>query len=219
VVLAQHGEKFAERFRQFGLRLVRELESRQTRVVLITSALQKEGKTTVACNLSLALASMAAGRRIALVELDLRRPSICERLGLAPPPVGFERVLAGEVPLDAACQRSDSGVDLFLIGKPAEKAHQMLARTELGSVLTELNERYDTTVLDTPPVLAVPDVSLILPHVEACVTVVRNRSTPLSAIRGMLDVLPEEKVVGAFLNDARERHFGHYDYYSNDRED
>ena len=68
--------------------------------------------------------------------------------------------------------------------------------------------------------LVVPDVSLILPHVEACVTVVRNCATPLSAIRGMLDILPEEKIVGAFLNDAREpRHFGSYDYYSGYGED
>ena len=220
VVLAQHQGRFAERFRQFALRLVRELESRRTRGVLGTSAVRADGKTTIACNLALALASMAAGRRIALVELDLRRPSICKDLGLTPPPVGFERVLTGEVPLDAACLRSDTGVDLFLIGEPVENAHEILARRELGSVLTELKERYDTTVLDTPPVLLVPDVSLILPYVEACVTVVRNCATPLSAIRSMLDVLPEEKIVGAFLNDAREpRHFGSYDYYSGYHED
>ena len=182
--------------------------------------MRADGKTTIACNLALALASMAAGRRIALVELDLRRPSICQDLDLAPPPVGFERVLTGEAPLDAARLRSDSGVDLFLIRDPAVNAHEILARRELGSVLTELDEYYHTTVLDTPPVLVVPDVSLILPHVEACVTVVRNCATPISAIRGMLDVLPAEKIVGAFLNDAREpRHFGSYDYYSGYDED
>jgi len=158
---------------------------------------------------------MSAGRRVALIELDLRRPSISEDLSLGRPPVGLERVLTGEVPLDAACQRSDTGVDLFVVDEPVKNAHEILARREIGDVLGELNERYETTIIDTPPVLVVPDVSLILPHVEACVAVIRNRTTPMSGIRAMLNVLPRQKVTGAFLNDSTEpRHFGTYDYYS-----
>lgn len=219
VLADQHG-RFAVQFRQFALRVGSELERRGTRAVLVTSSVNQDGKTTTACNLALAMASMAAGRRVALVELDLRRPSICQALAVARPKTGFERVLRGEASLEAAALRSSAGVDLFLISKPADKAHEILARPECGASIRALLRSYDQIVCDTPPVLAVPDVSLIIPHVEACIAVARAGSTPLSAFRAMIDVLPSEKIIGAFVNSAHaQRDVARYDYYHDSRED
>ncbi len=190
--------------------------------MLVTSAVNEDGKTTVACNLALAMASMAAGRRVALVELDLRRPAISQALGVPRPKPGsgFGRVLRGEAPLEEAALRTDAGVDLFLIGRPVEKAHEILARPECGASIRALARSYDQIVFDTPPVLAVPDVSLIIPHVEACITVARAGATPLSAFRAMTDVLPSEKIIGAFVNNAHpQRDIARYDYYYDPRED
>ena len=219
VLADQHG-RFAVHFRQFALRVGRELERRGTRAVLVTSAVNQDGKTTTACNLALAMASMAAGRRIALVELDLRRPSISAALGVTRPRTGVERVLRGEAPLEAAVLRSDAGVDLFLVAQPLDKAHEILARPECGASIRALVRSYDQIVFDTPPVLAVPDVSLIVPHVEACITVARAGATPLSAFRAMIEVLPSEKIIGAFVNNAHShRDLARYDYYYDSRED
>jgi len=201
VLVDEHG-RFAVQFRQFALRVGGELERRNTPAVLITSAVNQDGKTTTACNLALAMASMAAGRRIALVELDLRRPAIAQALGVPRPEVGFGRVLRGEAPLEAVVLHTDVGVDLFLTGRPVDKAHEILARPECGASIRALARSYDQIVLDTPPVLAVPDVSLIIPHVEACITVARAGATPLSAFRAMTDLLPSEKIIGAFVNNA-----------------
>jgi hypothetical protein len=67
-------------------------------------------------------------------------------------------------------------------------------------------------------VLAVPDVSLIISHVEACVTVARVGATPLSAFRAMTDVLPSDKIIGAFLNNAHSRRdSSRYNYYYDSR--
>jgi Mrp family chromosome partitioning ATPase len=116
--------------------------------------------------------------------------------------------------------RSDAGVDLFLVGRPVDKAHEILARPECGAAIRALLRSYDQIVFDTPPVLAVPDVSLVIPHVEACVTVARAGATPLSAFRGMTDVLPPEKIIGAFVNNARSRRdVARYDYYYGSRDD
>jgi Mrp family chromosome partitioning ATPase len=218
-VLADPHGRFAMHFRQFALRVGRELERRGTRAVLVTSAVNQDGKTTTACNLALAMASMAAGRRIALVELDLRRPAMFQALGVARPKRGFECVLRGEALLEAAVLRSDAGVDLFLVAKPVDKAHEVLARPECGASIRALVRSYDQIVFDTPPVMVVPDVSLIIPHVEACVTVARAGATPLSAFRAMIEVLPSEKIIGAFVNNARSsRDFAQYDRYYDSRE-
>ena len=221
VLADQHG-RFAVHFRQFALRVGRELERRGTRAVLVTSAMNQDGKTTTACNLALAMASMAAGRRIALVELDLRRPAISQALGVPRPKAGFGfgRVLRGEAPLEAAVLRTDAGVDLFLVERPVDKAHEILARPECSASIRALLRSYDQIVFDTPPVLAVPDVSLIVPHVEACLTVARAGATPLSAFRAMIEVLPSEKVIGAFVNNAHaHRDLARYNHYYDSRED
>jgi Mrp family chromosome partitioning ATPase len=222
VVLGEQRGVFAERFRHFALRVRRELERRATRTVLITSAVREDGKTTTASNLTLALASMSAGRRNALVELDLRKPGLSQALGVERPSVGFEAVLRGDAPLQDSRLQVNSALDLFLVGRPITQAHEVLASAQLGIALGELSRRYDTIVLDTPPVLVVPDVSLIVSHVEACVTVARIGATPRSAFRSMLEELPGEKIIGAFLNSVRSpRRFGRYgyDYYHGYDED
>jgi Mrp family chromosome partitioning ATPase len=216
-VVADDDGVFAESYRNFGLRLSRELEYRKTRGVLITSAVRHDGKTTTACNLTLALASVSAGRRIALVDLDLRRPAVAQTLGIGPPEIGMDHVLRGEASLDAARIRCDAGVDLFALGKPSAHAHEILARPELGFAISELLRRYHLVVFDAPSVLVVPDVSLILIHLEACIPVARAGTTPRSAFRAMIKELPDEKIVGAFLNGARAaRHYRQYDYEHED---
>lgn len=214
-VIADHHGPFSGYYRHFALRLGSELKQRDAHVVLVTSAVGQDGKTTTACNLALAFASMAAARRVAIAELDLRRPTIAEALGFELPEIGIEQVLLGEAPLASACLHCDDGVDIFPVVKPRENAHEILARPALGVMMRHFAQSYDVVVVDTPPVLAVPDVSLILPHVSACITVARAGTTPLSAFRAMLELLPREKIVGAFLNGvAKGRDFQQYDYYS-----
>jgi capsular exopolysaccharide synthesis family protein len=201
-VLADHHGRFAGYFRQFALRVRTELKAMNTNVVLVTSAISADGKTTVSCNLALALASMAAGRRIALVECDLRRPSIGKALGVPTPLVGVEKVLTGAASLDSARLATDAGIDLFLAVEPDSNAHLVFSNDAFERVLREFSDRYDTVVIDSPPVLAVADVSLMINHVDACITVARSGVTPLSAYRAMLDTLPARKVIGAFVNNS-----------------
>jgi len=214
VVADDHGP-YSGHYRQFALRLLGELKQRDSHVVLVASAVAQDGKTTTACNLALAFASMAAGRRVAIVELDLRRPTLGPALDIPLPEIGIERVLLGEAPLASACLHSDDGVDIFPVVTRCENVHEILARPALGELMRNLAQSYEVVVLDTPPVLAVPDVSLILPHVKACITVARAGATPLSAFRAMLELIPREKIAGAFINGVtRGRDYQQYGYYS-----
>ena len=112
------GGAASERYRHFAIRVSRAAKAAEARTILITSASRAEGKTTTSCNLALALASMAGGRRVAFLELDLRRPAASEELGVRAR-VGIEAVLAGEARLDE-CRLTTNlpDLDLFLAAKP-----------------------------------------------------------------------------------------------------
>lgn len=219
-VLVPEQHVVAESFRQFALQVRPLIERRANRCVLVTSALRLEGKTTTASNLALALASLAAERRIALVDLDMHRPSIARGLGIRPE-VGIERVLAGEATVAAARIRTDvPALDVFAVEKPRARAHELLAGQRLPQVLQELREGYDTVVIDGPPALLVPDPLLLLPHVGACIVVARSGLTFRSAFREMLSRMPEDRLIGCFLNDApvprHARRYASYYYGSDD---
>jgi Mrp family chromosome partitioning ATPase len=214
-VLLGPREPYTERFRRFAVRVRSELEHRDTRSVLITSARRSEGKTFTSCNLVLALASMPMTGRIALVELDLRRPAVAMALGITPR-IGIEAAIAGEVQIDAAKIRTElPSLDLYLVREPRPEAHQLLAHPNLPQILRHLVGRYDMVIIDCPPVLAVPDVSLLLDHVGGCIAVVRAGTSRVRTTRDMFNQLPRNKLMGVFANDVSvSRAQQKFDYYA-----
>jgi len=214
VAVEGHGS-VAESFRHLALRLRRELEARGAHTLAVVSALRSEGKTTIACNLSLAFASLAQGREVALVDLDLRRPSVAKAIGLASS-VGIERALRGERSLREICLSIESpALDVYPVGKPESDAHEVLVRPELGVVLGELTRRYEIVVIDTPPVLLVPDATVIAEKIDAVVAVARAGQTTRRSFEHMIRTLPPGRVLGSLLNEgllpARPSQYGYYD--------
>jgi capsular exopolysaccharide synthesis family protein len=152
-------------------------------VLAVASTEPGEGKTTVACDLALALA--VAGGRVLLVEADLRRPSIAGRLGLERT-VGLTSVLAGQVELVDAVQRTTFGADVLTSGALVPTPGELLASRRMRAVLTEARAHYDHVVVDTAPVLTVGDTSALLPLVDGVLLLCRWRST--STVRLALSV-------------------------------
>lgn len=218
-ILVEPKHAVAEAFRQFAVRVRGAIEARSVRSLLVTSALRREGKTTSACNLALALASMAADRHVALVDLDLHRPDVAGSLGIHPR-VGLERVLDGDASLRSAkiCTEIPA-LDVYAATSSRSNAHDVFSRRQFPELMRALTEAYDVVVVDTPPVLLLPDVALITPHVGACVAVVRSGSTPRSAFRELLDELPQERLIGCFLNDARMPRHARQGYYYRDEDE
>jgi Mrp family chromosome partitioning ATPase len=214
-VVADSRGSVAESFRHIVLRLRRELEARHARHVAIVSALRGEGKTTIACNLALAFASLGQGRSVALVDLDLRKPSVARSLGLAPGEAGIEDVLRGAQSLREVCVSVERpALDVYPVRRSVADAHELLVRPELGVVLEDLARRYEITVLDTSPVLLVPDATVILERVGAAVAVARSGHTTQRGFEAMLEILPPDRVVGSILNEgalpAASRLYGYY---------
>jgi Mrp family chromosome partitioning ATPase len=212
----------AESFRYLALRLRRELEARSVSSLLVTSALPQDGKTLTACNLALALASLATTERVALVDLDLRVPRVHTALGLRPR-IGMVEVLLRDASLQTAAIVTEVPLDVFPVASRRAAAHELLSRPELAETLKQLEARYRWVICDTGPALLVPDLQIIAPHVGACLAVVRSGKTPRSALQDFAARLPSDKMVGFFLNDSRPplhtRRYYRSAYYHADPED
>jgi Mrp family chromosome partitioning ATPase len=222
-VIVQPRSETAEQYRHFAIRLGRRMKERDATTLIVTSATRAEGKTTTSCNLALALASMAGGRRLALVELDLRRPSMAEQLGVEVP-VGFEDVLSGEATIaEARLPTQFSDLDLYPVKHHSRRALELLSGNELSAALRELPRRYDTVIVDSPPILPVPDVPLVLPLVDAAIVVARAGVSRRGAFAEALAALGEGKVIGTFLNAAnpprQKRYYGYESYQRDESED
>jgi Mrp family chromosome partitioning ATPase len=113
---------------------------------------------------------------VLLVEADLRRPSIAGRLGLERT-VGLTSVLAGQIELTAAVQRTTYGADVLTSGPLVPTPGELLASQRMRHVLTEARALYDHVVIDTAPVLTVGDTSALLPLVDGVLLLCRWRST------------------------------------------
>jgi Mrp family chromosome partitioning ATPase len=193
----------AECARHLALRVRAELERRKARSIAVVSALHDEGKTTVAGNLAMALCSLSPTRSIALVDLDLRRPSLAKTLGVAPQR-GIDDVIAGDATLAEACIGFEHPtLDAYPVRKARSSAHELLVQPGLAAALAELERRYEIVVVDTPPVLLVPDTPILLERVAACVAVARAGRSRSHAFQRMCGMLPAGKLVGAVLDEGR----------------
>ena len=222
VIVDAHGPA-AEALRHLALRLRRELESRGARSVAILSALREEGKTTLACNLALALASLDTGRGVALLDLDLRKPNVATSLGIEAA-TGVEDILLGEARLRDSCVSINvPPLDVYPAIHPQPDAHNALSQPALATMLRDLEREYEIVIVDTPPVLLVPDAVMVLGFVKAAIAVGRSGRSTQGAIQAMVKLLPEDRLLGAILNEGplpvRSRHYGYYADDTEKRED
>ena len=191
-----------QQFRRLAFRTREVADTRQTRSIVVTSAQVGDGKTTTICNLAVQLARLDQSRRVILVDLDLRRPSVAAALGLEFD-ISVDAVLRGEQRLDDAILETDvEGLSILALNAPTADPESLLAHPNLHSMIRELESRFDIVLIDTPPVLAVTDAQIILRHASAGIFVARAGSTTVKSIRRALDLLPTRKFLGSFLNSS-----------------
>ena len=184
------------------------------KIILITSALPQEGKTTTSVNTATVLAQK--GTRVLLVDADLRRPSIHKALGLGPRS-GLSNVLTGGISLPDAILRSSVMPNLFVLpaGTPPPNPAELLASSQMVEVLAELRQHYDHIVLDTPPTLSVTDAVVLSTRADAVVLVIRCGQTTKPALRRSREILAQvnARVAGVLLNAVNLDSPDYYYYY------
>lgn len=170
--LARHAPR-VEAFRVLRTNLQFVSVDNSNKVFVITSALPEEGKTTTACNVSIALAE--AGARVLLLEGDLRRPKVAEYFGVESS-VGVSTVLVGRASLHEAVQAA-GGVSILSSGRRPPNASELLQSTAMHRLLAEAREIFDYVIIDAPPLLPVTDAALLAAEADGAVLVVRHGRT------------------------------------------
>jgi capsular exopolysaccharide synthesis family protein len=193
--------------------LLRDARAGGLRLVMVTSAVSGEGKTTLATHLAGSLAR--AGRRTLLVDCDLRRPSAHQLFEVASHP-GLSEVLLGEVPVsEAVCATAVPGLWLLPAGQWDRAVLRALAGEEVQKVFTALRQHYDFIIIDSHPVLQATDSLLIGLHVDGVILALMRDLSRMPRVSAACQRLTDLgiPVLGAVVNGLAEDDAGGGYYY------
>jgi len=197
------------------LRHVLEWKHTTKKVVAVTSALAGDGKTTTALNLAGALAH-APGVRVLVCDLDMRTPSVGKRLGLVAQSPGLvDLVLDADLTLGDVVRRHPRfPLAVLPAGRPLTVSYELLQSSRLAGLLQETRQLYDYVVVDTPPMVPVPDAGLIADRVDGYLLVVAANRTPRKLVEDALNLMDPTKLIGIVFNGDDRPLSGYYGYYS-----
>ncbi|HUX70068.1 MAG TPA: polysaccharide biosynthesis tyrosine autokinase, partial [Cellulomonadaceae bacterium] len=204
----------AEAYRRLRTNLTFSNVDSRMQVIVVTSSLSGEGKSTTAGNLAMVLAE--AGRPVLLLEADLRRPSLGAYLGVESS-VGLTNVLAGQVDADDVIQTwGADGLHILASGTIPPNPSELLGSDRMRTLMTSLRGRFDVIVVDTPPLLPVTDAAIVATQADGVVLVARHATTHRDDVAAAVDVLRavEAKLVGTVLNMTPEKASSRDGYHS-----
>ncbi len=185
------------------------------RALVVTSASPREGKTTVTANIAISLAQ--SGKRVLLVDTDLRRPRVHRAFGVSGAR-GATNVIVGEARLTDVVSSTDvPNLDVLACGPIPPNPSELLHSQRFGELVSEALEHYDRVIFDSPPLGAVTDAAVLAPQVDATLLVVKAHETTRDALASALRQLRDvgAHVAGGVLNDLDPRRKGYAggDYY------
>lgn len=183
------------------------------KTALIASAIPGEGKSTTAANLAIVLAS--AGKRVLLIDADLRRPHCHDLFGMENHQGLTEALTGARDPGEAVRQTGFDNLHLLSAGETPPNPSELLGSDKMQEVLTNMCGSYDCVIIDSAPVTAVTDAVILSSMVDG-VVLVANRRTARQQVRTALSRLEyaRAKVFGVVLNQVDLSHFGYQGYQS-----
>ena len=191
---------FSEAFRAFRTNVLFSSAQEGARSLVVTSTGPGEGKSTVAANLAISLAQ--AGQRVLLIDADMRKPKTHEIFGTKQEP-GLSNLLVGTTKAsDAVKKTTVGGLWVLTAGRIPPNPAELLGSPRFREFLTSLKAHFDWIILDTPPVMAVTDATLVAHHASGVVFVVGAEMTSRHAAKRALDQLQQAnaRFVGGVLN-------------------
>ena len=201
------------------------------KVLMITSLLENEGKSTVAANLALSMAQKYD--KVLLIDCDLRKPACSILLEQKLNGAGVRDVLSGKVhPAEAVVKYKKTNLDLLLEKKADRNSGDRLASANMKQLLLWARENYDFVVLDLPPMSVVSDAESVMEFADGSLLVVRQNAAVAPALNKVIAALQngKAKLLGCVLNNVhstaissgqgyggygygRYGRYGHYNYY------
>ena len=213
----------AEAFRQVRTNLQFTYLGRTSKTLLVTSAVPGEGKSSSCINLAVTMAH--AGQSVVLVDADLRKPSIAGYLGLEQA-AGLTTALIGRAKLaDLLQPYGPDDLQILTSGRIPPNPSEVLGSQEMGSLLRQLEEKFDTVIIDAPPLLPVTDAAVLAHQVGGVVVVAGAKKVHIAELRKALGMLKmvEAPLLGIILNRVPGRgpdshHYGYGSYSLSEKE-
>ena len=194
----------AESLRSLRTSILLSSAVKQPHLIMFTSPMPQEGKTTICVNMAIVLAQR--GGKILLVDADLRRPGIDRAYGLSNS-AGLSSILAGLDSFENAVRRYAPLSNLFILtaGPTAPYPAELLGSDRMQELLTKFRTEYDYVILDSPPVNLVTDPVVLSAYMDAVFLVVRSGRTSKNALRHARDQLLQVKapLTGIIVNGAK----------------
>jgi len=213
VTYARPQSEAAEAYRALRTSILLSSFSAPPKVILVTSAMPQEGKTTISANSALVLAQR--GSRVLLVDADLRRPSVGKLFGMRPRG-GLSTLITGSDKAEDVLLPCPEVPNLWILpaGPIPPQPAELLSSTVMKDLILQWRAVFDHVIIDTPPCLSVTDAVLLSPEADTIILVARSGQTTKAALRRACDVLLQvnAKVMGIVLN-ALSRHSGEGYYY------
>jgi len=220
--LSNPRSSFAESIRSIRTNLLfmvkgqERLKGRESARLLITSPSPREGKTTIAANMAIALSS--AGQRVLVIDSDMRRPRLSSAFNIPRPDVGLSSLIVGQAKIEDAIVRSEhENLDILPCGPIPPNPAELLGSKAFELLINRLSEQYNMLIFDSPPVIAVTDAKVISPLMDGIVLVAKAGHTHKAILNQANRSLQEVNAPlwGIVLNDLDPEHreYGYYYRY------
>ena len=181
------------------------------RVIVVTSSVPEEGKSTTSGNLAIALAQ--SGNSVLLVDCDMRKPSIHKNFKISNA-AGTAELLLRKKLFEEVANKYNENLTIITAGKIPPNPSEMLASRAMTAFIEEMKKEFKYIILDTPPLQAVTDAQVLSTKADGVLLVVRAGSTKREMVFNSVDLIKKVhgKVIGTVLNGVENKKNSYYYY-------
>ena len=198
------GFSFIEEYKAIRAKVESYCKRNEHKVIMVTSANENEGKTTVAVNLALSLAQN--GKSVLVIDADMRKPAVCKFLNLnVSPDCDLANVIIGKTELSDAIKYVEK-YKLFILAtvQVNDEPTEMLSSQQMNKLIKAAREEFDYVIVDTAPASVVADANILTNFADASILVIRENFAASGRIRGVIDDISSNKaeLIGCIYNGA-----------------
>ena len=204
-----------EQYRKLAATLHHAQSERGIKVIMTSSALPGEGKSLTSVNLALTL-SESYHKRVLLIDVDLRRPTVQRIFGL-PPIGGLNEGLTASEDRPIAVSRVSKRLFVLPAGRPEADPMSGLTSARMKRLIVQASGAFDWVIVDSPPVGLLPDASLLAALVDGVLLVIRSGKAPFALVKRAVEIITHQRILGVVMNAIDYKHDrnagGYYEYY------
>ncbi len=196
--------RYSESIKKLAARIKRKMDHKNAKVLMVTSVLENEGKSTVAANIALALMDESA--KVLLIDGDFRKPALYKIFDIAPDKINdFGDVLSKkEVKDNTVVKHTKSGLDILFNTMAYSGSTELISQGLFADLIERLKKEFDYIIVDSSPMALVADSEEMLSVVDSVLLIVRQHKALASDINDSIDIINRRKIklIGCVFNDV-----------------